>query len=264
MKLNSEKYEQKASFNDDNQVEQNTPHPSKVVNVYLDANGVPFKKTDGYGNVIWQAEYDVHGKIKNEQGSGVHQPFRLQGQYYDKEIGLHYNGRRYYDPDIGRFINQDPIGLAGGMNPYQYAPNTTRWIDPLGLWRIGDPLPQQLIDGVAGFGDNVSMGLTKKIRNSFGIDGGVTESASYETGNVLGEIPGLVNPVKKIGVAYKGVQKAKLWKCDMKKLSKTAKKTRAKRVKKAQSNLEKVFVEETKGYIKDKVTGEIVETSLDL
>jgi RHS repeat-associated protein len=42
------------------------------------------------------------------------QNLRFQGQYYDAETGLHYNRFRYYDPDIGRFVSQDPIGLAGG------------------------------------------------------------------------------------------------------------------------------------------------------
>ena len=46
---------------------------------------------------------------------------------------MHYNTFRYYDPDIGRFTCQDPIGLAGGLNIYQYAPNANRWIDPFGL-----------------------------------------------------------------------------------------------------------------------------------
>jgi len=54
-------------------------------------------------------------------------------QYFDQETGLHYNRFRYYDADIGRFISQDPIGLYGGDNLYQYAPNPTEWIDPLGL-----------------------------------------------------------------------------------------------------------------------------------
>jgi len=57
----------------------------------------------------------------------VYQPLRYQGQYFDSGTGLHYNRFRYYDPDAGRFISQDPIGLAGGINLYQYAPN------PLGL-----------------------------------------------------------------------------------------------------------------------------------
>ncbi|WP_141215695.1 RHS repeat-associated core domain-containing protein, partial [Hahella sp. CCB-MM4] len=58
---------------------------------------------------------------------------RFQGQYFDEESGLHYNRFRYYDPGCGRFINQDPIGLLGGTNNYQYAPNPIAWIDPLGL-----------------------------------------------------------------------------------------------------------------------------------
>ncbi|MEM5343162.1 RHS repeat-associated core domain-containing protein [Paraburkholderia azotifigens] len=61
------------------------------------------------------------------------QPLRLPGQYQDDESGLHYNTYRYYDPDIARFISQDPIGLAGGMNLYAYAPNPISWIDPWGL-----------------------------------------------------------------------------------------------------------------------------------
>ena len=63
----------------------------------------------------------------------VQQAFRFQGQYHDSETGLHYNRFRYYDPDVGRFVSQDPIGLAGGNNPYQYAPNPNSWIDPFGL-----------------------------------------------------------------------------------------------------------------------------------
>ncbi len=49
--------------------------------------------------------------------------------------GLHYNLFRYYDPDCGRFTQQDPIGLAGGINLYQYAPNALGWVDPWGLSR---------------------------------------------------------------------------------------------------------------------------------
>ena len=60
-------------------------------------------------------------------------PFRFQGQYYDEESGLHYNRFRYYDPEIGRFVSQDPIGLMGGMNLFEYAPNPVGWVDPFGL-----------------------------------------------------------------------------------------------------------------------------------
>ena len=63
----------------------------------------------------------------------AYHPFRLQNQYYDSETGLHYNFFRYYKPDAGRFVNQDPIGLIGGANLYAFAPNGQDCLDPLGL-----------------------------------------------------------------------------------------------------------------------------------
>ena len=64
------------------------------------------------------------------------QPIHFQGQHFDAETGLHYNRFRYYDPDVGMFTSRDPIGLMGGDNVFQYAPNPTGWIDPLGLAKI--------------------------------------------------------------------------------------------------------------------------------
>jgi RHS repeat-associated protein len=46
----------------------------------------------------------------------IEQPFRFQGQQFDEETGLHYNRFRYYDPVVGRFASQDPIGLVGSTN----------------------------------------------------------------------------------------------------------------------------------------------------
>jgi RHS repeat-associated protein len=61
-------------------------------------------------------------------------PFRYQGQYEDVETGLCYNRFRYYDPQQGNYISQDPIGLAGG-NPtlYGYVKDPNIWVDPFGL-----------------------------------------------------------------------------------------------------------------------------------
>ena len=56
----------------------------------------------------------------------------MQNQYADRETWLHYNFFMYYDPNCGRFINQDPTGLEGGFNVYQFAPNAQDWIDPSG------------------------------------------------------------------------------------------------------------------------------------
>lgn len=57
---------------------------------------------------------------------------RFQGQYFDEETKKHYNTFRIYDPENGRFITQDPIGLNGSFNLYYYAPSPTGWIDPWG------------------------------------------------------------------------------------------------------------------------------------
>ena len=98
----------------------------------LDHLGTPLSLTDTENNVVWQAQYSVFGKATVTLNT-VDNPLRFQGQYYDSESGLHYNHFRYYDPQTGRFISQDPIGLLGGINHYQYAPNHINWIDPLGL-----------------------------------------------------------------------------------------------------------------------------------
>ena len=98
----------------------------------LDQLGTPLSLTDSDNNIVWQANYSVFGKATVTVNT-INNPIRFQGQYYDSESGLHYNHFRYYDPQTGRFISQDPIGLLGGINHYQYAPNHINWIDPLGL-----------------------------------------------------------------------------------------------------------------------------------
>jgi len=77
--------------------------------------------------------YDAWGKVKKLPVDLVEQPIRLQGQYFDAETGLYYNRWRYYCPETGSFISQDPLGLAAGENVYVFGPNAQGWIDPLGL-----------------------------------------------------------------------------------------------------------------------------------
>ncbi|HFW0000322.1 TPA: RHS repeat domain-containing protein, partial [Salmonella enterica subsp. enterica serovar Wangata] len=99
-----------------------------------DVNGAPEEMTDGGGNIVWEAGYQVWGNLTHEKETRpVQQNLRFQGQYLDRETGLHYNLYRFYDPDIGKFISGDPISIRGGINLYQYAPNPLSWNDPLGL-----------------------------------------------------------------------------------------------------------------------------------
>ncbi|ALM52423.1 RHS repeat-associated core domain-containing protein [Halomonas huangheensis] len=85
--------------------------------------GTPLEVTDSDGNLAWVGHYSVWGQLrKANDGSSdnitTDNPFCFQGQYHDTETELHYNRHRYYDPEIGRFITQDPIGLMGGENLY--------------------------------------------------------------------------------------------------------------------------------------------------
>ena len=102
---------------------------------HTDQIGIPREMTDINGNLLWYGEYTAWGRLKKDERvyKNAHQPFRLQNQYFDEETGLHYNLMRYYEPEAGRFVNQDPIGLTGGSNLYQFSLNSLTWIDPLGL-----------------------------------------------------------------------------------------------------------------------------------
>jgi RHS repeat-associated protein len=123
-----------------------------------DLGGKPTELIDANGTMHWRARHDAWGKTHVADGSrGPRQPLRFQGQYLDAETGLHYNLHRYYDPDVGRFTSQDPIGLGGGVNVYRYAPNPLGWADPLGL--VGVDL-NYLSPGSpsCAFGRNVDLG----------------------------------------------------------------------------------------------------------
>ncbi|POM17554.1 Putative deoxyribonuclease RhsC [Burkholderia cepacia] len=137
-----------------------------------DVSGLPEELTDAGGELVWQARYKVWGNAVQEEWvarapqlsvpkwgavqlatqapANMPRPqnLRFQGQYLDRETGLHYNTFRFYDPDIGRFINPDPIGLSGGHNLYTYAENPLIWIDPWGWCRRGNQATKSHMDGV--------------------------------------------------------------------------------------------------------------------
>jgi RHS repeat-associated protein len=81
----------------------------------------------------------MYGKVANFAGRSLSDcPFRYQGQYEDSETGLYYNRFRYYLPEEGIYLSQDPIGLAGN-NPtlYGYVKDPNTWIDRFGLDAYG-------------------------------------------------------------------------------------------------------------------------------
>ncbi|WP_439800518.1 RHS repeat-associated core domain-containing protein [Pseudomonas lurida] len=109
------------------------PKETKAYHYQLDHLGTPQELTAPDGEIVWSAHYRAYGEITRLDIGKVDNPLRFQGQYFDQESGLHYNRHRYYNPDVGRYLTPDPVKLAGGINAYQYVPNPTGWVDPLGL-----------------------------------------------------------------------------------------------------------------------------------
>jgi len=105
----------------------------EVYHYHLDHLGTPRELTNQGGHIVWKARYKTYGNVAVKEVDEIDNPIRFQGQYFDEETGLHYSRHRYYNPSTGQFTTQDPIGLLGGTNSYQYAPNPVQWIDPMGL-----------------------------------------------------------------------------------------------------------------------------------
>jgi RHS repeat-associated protein len=81
--------------------------------VVSDHLGTPLALYDGRGQVTWEMALDSYGAVRQGKGKAQDCPFRYQGQYEDVETGLYYNRFRYYDPQTGGYISQDPIRLGG-------------------------------------------------------------------------------------------------------------------------------------------------------
>ena len=146
------------------------------------SNHLPEWVADNTGNVrqwreaqeVEQSEISQAANDPTVWGELTDQSIRFQGQWHDQETGLHYNRFRYYDPDIGRFIHQDPIGLDGGFNLYMYAHSPSNGVDPFGLCstklnkglagvaydgkQAHHIIPEEIWKRNAGFFDKIGMG----------------------------------------------------------------------------------------------------------
>ena len=116
---------------------------STVYHFHTDPAGTPLELSDEAGDLAWAGKYSAWGKVERGEDAALmertEQPLRYPGQYADRGTGLHYNTFRYYDPDVGRYIGQDPIGLDGGANLYSYVANPSGWSDALGLMPWAEP-----------------------------------------------------------------------------------------------------------------------------
>jgi RHS repeat-associated protein len=121
--------------------------------IVSDHLGAPIAMVDAQGELAWSGEIGVWGRMRGLHGEAQACPFRWPGQYEDAETGLYYNRFRYYEPESGQYVSQDPIGLAGGLAPCAYTSDPLVWSDPLGLKSCAERQQQMLGKNV---GYNVS------------------------------------------------------------------------------------------------------------
>ncbi|WP_394202461.1 RHS repeat domain-containing protein [Marinagarivorans algicola] len=114
-----------------------TADSSTIYYIHNDHLGTPQKITNASQQVVWAADYEPFGNVSLTVNNLTFDT-RFPGQHFDAESGLHYNYFRDYDPEIGRYIQSDPIGLNGGINTYGYGyQNPVSNIDLFGLEVIG-------------------------------------------------------------------------------------------------------------------------------
>jgi len=159
--------------------------------------------TNSNGGAVKSYWYDAYGNVLLETGSTLTRGFTYTGRERHARSGLYYYRARFYDPILGRFLSEDPIGLLGGVNLYAYVGNDpVNWIDPLGL-----DLLNNLANLFAGMGSVLSFGLTDVVNDLTGASSMVDEcSGWHSTGEWTGV--GLSVAIGGAGGLEKGLAKA--------------------------------------------------------
>lgn len=110
------------------------PESGTVYLVFPDHLGCPERVERRDGTIVWSARISAYGQATVEVGADFRQPLRWPGHYFDAELELQYNRFRNYSPDLGRYLEPDPLGRGGGLeNVYAYTWNPTRFVDVDGL-----------------------------------------------------------------------------------------------------------------------------------
>ena len=164
----------------------------KTYSILADHLGTPTEAYDADGNEVWSRTLDMNGEVIEETGNVGMVPFLFQGQYYDRETGLAYNRFRYYSPQMGMYVSQDPIGLAGRiLNLYGYVDNTNAWNDIFGLSKIYRVRHYTSTSGIAGIKKDNKI-IAKDQNSVFTVKPGgrMTKGSSKDIEKRLGIKPG--------------------------------------------------------------------------
>lgn len=106
---------------------------SRFFAIITDLVGTPRELVDEQGEVAWRTRSALWGATSWNRDADAYTLLRFPGQCFDPESGLHFNRHRHYDPESGRCLSPDPLGLIPAPNTVTYVDDPTLWIDPLGL-----------------------------------------------------------------------------------------------------------------------------------
>ncbi|HEV8719169.1 MAG TPA: tandem-95 repeat protein [Candidatus Binatia bacterium] len=153
-----------------------------------DGLGSITEMTNQSGAVVQRYTYSSFGKIESRLDANFVQLYTFTSREEDIESGLYYYRARTYDFSIGRFLQQDPVGITGDLNLYSYLDsNPAGSIDPFGLDAV-----DSAANVAAGLGDAISLGLTSWLRNKMEINDVIDEcSWSYSAGKWAGWLHGI-------------------------------------------------------------------------
>ncbi len=161
---------------------------------HQDGLGTVTDLTDSVGATAKSYSYDAYGNLVDQVGT-VEQPYTYTGREFDQETGLYYYRARYYDAASGRFLQQDPIGFAGGMNFYGYVgQNPTSFVDPFGFGRIGATIGGSIGGAIGAAGGALLGGFGGAVGGTAVLPGGGTVAGgSYGAaqGVVIGSAIGI-------------------------------------------------------------------------
>lgn len=96
------------------------PQSGRRYYIFTNQIGCPVLITDDSQQVVWRATVEAYGNANIDPNSRIAFYLRFPGHYFDEETGLHYNRHRYYSPELGRYLQSDPIDIEGGINVYAY------------------------------------------------------------------------------------------------------------------------------------------------